>query len=645
MIKSQFTTNLSPIFKLLDWWFSSDSQTCIILPSYHSDKNSDYCSIIIRVRTMADCSGVTGTAIDRAAQAIVGHGGGNIGKDLVSGMLGHGIRQQQQHPFTSLPTTAPTQLPEPPAAAVMAAAAATTTTSSTSIPSWMENSNVAVTPNYIARPLQHQHPAILPPGSSDASFSHDQSSAPFPLHRMMQHHHNFGTIASMQQSHQHMALLQQQQAAMMIQHQQRQILWMQQQQNQMLQQQKQRATVQDRNVVERGHEGIIKPVSIEELAVAWADVQQQEEQHGGTVGHEGSVQPAGIEELAAAWAKAQVEYGEDEDPSNLWSGAERDGNGEYQFQTPRSEGDPQQPQPDWMAEGMREFERGNIRAAMAAFENEIRNNNPDNATAWRYLGKCHAENDMDREAIQCLEQAVDRDPYNAEALLDLGVSYVNELNHDAALKNLKAWITHNPKFAGLEVGDDLYGSSSLQQLHDSSSAFDEVQRLLLSALEYHAIDQNHESSPRADILEALGVVYNVSRDYEAAVDALRQACALRPNDYQLWNKLGATLANSNKCEEALVMYTRALQIKPKYARAWLNMAISYSNLNQYDEAARCYLQTLSLNPTAVHCWSYLRIALSTAERLDLLPLAASQNLYALHDHYDFVLYDEQGNPS
>jgi peroxin-5 len=606
---------------------------------------------------MADCSGVTGTAIDRAARAIVGNsgGGGGIGKELVSGILGHGIHQQQQ-PFTALPTIAPIQLPEPPTLAMMAAATTTTTTTSTRNPNnnWMVNPSVAVrSSNYKPHPLQQQHPAMLSPGHAmDASFYQEQqSNTPFPLHRTMQRHPNFGTIASIQQSHQHMAFMQQQQqqqAAMMIQHQQRQILWMHQhqQQQQILQQQKQNAHVQERKAVERGHEGIVKPVSIEELAVAWADVQQQEEQqHGGIVGHEGSVQPAGIEELAAAWAKAQVEYGDDEDPSNMWTGAEQYENEQYQFQTPPSEDDPQQPQRDWMTEGMREFERGNIRAAIVAFENVIRNNNPDNAAAWRYLGKCHAENDMDREAIQCLEQAVDRDPYNAEALLDLGVSYVNELNHDAALKNLKAWITHNPKFVGLDIGDDLYGSSSLERLHDSSSAFDEVQRLLLSALEYHAMDQKDESSSRADILEALGVVYNVSRDYDAAVDALQKACALRPNDYQLWNKLGATLANSNQCEEALAMYTRALQIKPKYARAWLNMAISYSNLNQYDEAARCYLQTLSLNPAAVHCWSYLRIALSSAERLDLVALAASQNLHALHDHYDFVLYDEHGNQS
>jgi tetratricopeptide (TPR) repeat protein len=36
-------------------------------------------------------------------------------------------------------------------------------------------------------------------------------------------------------------------------------------------------------------------------------------------------------------------------------------------------------------------------------------------------------------------------------------------------------------------------------------------------------------------------------------------------------QLGATLANSQRSEEALPAYQRALALKPKYARAWLNM--------------------------------------------------------------------------
>jgi peroxin-5 len=221
-----------------------------------------------------------------------------------------------------------------------------------------------------------------------------------------------------------------------------------------------------------------------------------------------------------------------------------------------------------------------------------------------------------------------------EALLALGVSYVNELNHTKALANLKQYITNNPKYAGLELEDagegDVYGEASAD---GTDSGFQEVQNLLLKALQF-------DSSDSADVWEALGVAANVSRDYETAVDAFHKAIEARPEDYQLWNKLGATLANSNQSDKALPAYYKALQFKPKYARAWLNMAISHSNLQDYDEAARCYLQTLSLNPAAVHCWSYLRVALSCSERWDLIPLAASQDLNAFKGHFDFVMYDK-----
>jgi len=114
----------------------------------------------------------------------------------------------------------------------------------------------------------------------------------------------------------------------------------------------------------------------------------------------------------------------------------------------------------------------------------------------------------------------------------------------------------------------------------------------------------------------------------------------RSNDYQLWNKLGATLANGNQSEKALTAYHKAIQFKPKYARAWLNMAISHSNLHNHNEAARCYLQTLSLNPGASHCWTYLRMTLSSCERWDLLPLVFSHDLDGFLDHFDFVTYKE-----
>lgn len=292
----------------------------------------------------------------------------------------------------------------------------------------------------------------------------------------------------------------------------------------------------------------------------------------------------------------------------------------------------QQPDKDWMKEAQDLFERGEIKAAIEYCETELQLNNEHNAKAWYLLGKCHAEQDEDSKAIACLERSVEMDPYSPPALLALGVSHVNELNHGRALLYLQNWMTHNPKYAGLDIPDatnDLYGDSSTTK---KETAFEEAQRLLLTAMEHDPTD--------AQVHEALGVVYNVSRDYDAAISSFQKALELSSSQqsYSLWNKLGATLANANRSDEALPHYHSSLLNRPKYARAWLNMAISHSNLKNYDEAARCYLQTLSLNPSARHCWSYLRIALTCSEKWDLIPLAAKQDLEAFAQHYDFVQY-------
>jgi peroxin-5 len=337
------------------------------------------------------------------------------------------------------------------------------------------------------------------------------------------------------------------------------------------------------------------------------------------LGHEGYVEGASIDQLAAAWAQAEEEAGAD---------ARRQQ--EYEFS------DLSAPHPDedalrrtnYFDEGMKHFDAGNMTEAIRAFETELRHVDADNSDAWRMLGRCHAENDQDRKAIACLERAVDRDPYSVEALLLLGTSYVNELDHPRALRNLKSWATHNPTYAGMEL-PSAEGAASPEERE--RTALEEAKKLLEKAIEV-------DPTQAADAMEALGVVCNVSREYDAAIDHFRKAIDLRPDDYQLHNKLGATLANSNRSDEALPAYHKALQLKPKYARAWLNMAISHANLHSYDEAARCYLQTLSLNPAATHVWSYLRIALTCAERWDLLPLAASQNLAGFKEHFDFVQY-------
>jgi len=535
---------------------------------------------------MADC-GATGTALDRTARAVFSDP--NASKH-VAALIGHMGLSSVPMGLETVPDTVSLGNPT-----VM------------SSHSKLDSVSSPVHELRYSDPLQHRHQPSMHPAMAQQQHM---------MAMMAQQQHQMQAMVAMQQQHH-----QQQQARARL-DQSQETAWQDGLDQATKQALREHLAALDEDVATVGHEGIVHDQSFEALAAAWA----QAENEISTTRHEEVTQDPSIETLSAAWAQAEEDYRntfEVEDAVNLASTAQHVPQ-TYEFiNTER----PVEPDRDWMADGQRHFAAGNIRQAIHAFEMELQHKDGDNATAWRMLGRCHAENDMDVPAIACLEQAIERDPFSPETLLALGVSCVNELQHEKALQNLKAWITHNSEFAGLELpADDLYsdGSSQLQPL-------EHVQRLLLGALD-------HASEGTASVLEALGVVYNVSRDYDAAVDAFRRALQERPNDYQLWNKLGATLANSGESEKALSAYHEALQRKPKYARAWLNLAISHSNLNQYDEAARCYLQTLSLNPSAVHCWSYLRIALSSMERWDLLSLVSKQDVGTLHEHFDFVTY-------
>ena len=90
------------------------------------------------------------------------------------------------------------------------------------------------------------------------------------------------------------------------------------------------------------------------------------------------------------------------------------------------------------AEGVRLLERGDLKAAIAAFETAVRLD-PEHSEAWCFLGSAQAENEEETNAIAALLKAVAIDPYNLRALMMLGVSYTNDLEERRALTYLKTW--------------------------------------------------------------------------------------------------------------------------------------------------------------------------------------------------------------
>ncbi|KAJ8409411.1 hypothetical protein AAFF_G00228120, partial [Aldrovandia affinis] len=107
-------------------------------------------------------------------------------------------------------------------------------------------------------------------------------------------------------------------------------------------------------------------------------------------------------------------------------------------------------------------------------------------------------------------------------------------------------------------------------------------------------------------------------------------------DYLLWNRLGATLANGDRSEEAVVAYAKALELQPGFIRSRYNLGISYINLGAHREAVGNFLMALkqqrrsrSHQLMSSNIWAALRIALSMMDRLDLFQAASVEDLDSL----------------
>lgn len=62
----------------------------------------------------------------------------------------------------------------------------------------------------------------------------------------------------------------------------------------------------------------------------------------------------------------------------------------------------------------------------------------------------------------------------------------------------------------------------------------------------------------ADVHIVLGVLYNLSREYDKAIESFQTSLKLKPRDYSLWNKLGATQANSVQSADAIFAYQQVI---------------------------------------------------------------------------------------
>ncbi|KDN51389.1 hypothetical protein K437DRAFT_290154 [Tilletiaria anomala UBC 951] len=274
--------------------------------------------------------------------------------------------------------------------------------------------------------------------------------------------------------------------------------------------------------------------------------------------------------------------------------------------------------------------------------------NPTDANAWLDLGVKEQENERETHAIAALCRAVELDPKLRDAWLALAVSYTNENDRSQAFEAIEQWIQGSDQYA--EVVRQHRGDGKA----DSPANMTPLQRhnALTDTLIALARHGSAAGQVDADVQIALGVLFNASEEYDKAVDCFASALSVRPEDWLLYNRLGATLSNSGKSSEAMSYYHHALSLQPSFVRCHFNLSISCLNLKLYQDAAEHIYSALSIQASqsahlqpatdgkeagvgSTSLWETFRVALELMGRPDLANLCSARDI-SVFDPTDLV---------
>ncbi len=158
------------------------------------------------------------------------------------------------------------------------------------------------------------------------------------------------------------------------------------------------------------------------------------------------------------------------------------------------------------------------------------------AMAMERMGHLH-------KALAMYERAFALDPKDADLILDLGLSAMNQKMHDWAEKMFRLYIEARP---------------------DSPLGYNNLGGLLCK-----------------------------SGRVSTGIETLRAAIFRMPEHAILWNTLATSLAEDGRCEESLIFYQEGIRLDPKFPRAWHNLGYAYSHLGRLEEAMDCYEKSLA----------------------------------------------------
>jgi len=95
---------------------------------------------------------------------------------------------------------------------------------------------------------------------------------------------------------------------------------------------------------------------------------------------------------------------------------------------------------------------------------------------------------------------------------------------------------------------------------------------------------------------------------QIAVDALKNATRIEPNNSILWNDLGFAYSQVDRFDGEINAYHQDIKVQPECKTAWHNLTTSYYNQKDWEKLVRLCKEALDRTPFQAHIWSDLGYA-------------------------------------
>ena len=168
----------------------------------------------------------------------------------------------------------------------------------------------------------------------------------------------------------------------------------------------------------------------------------------------------------------------------------------------------------------------------------------------------------------------------AMTLTEQGIDYLKEGDYEKGIATLRIALLRDPA-----DGTALFNlAMALSDQGTLDESVDLLERLLSA----------HPSHAHGWV--ALGVAHARRNNDMAAIEALRMAVALNPQDGYSHKNLGAILSHSGAIDESIKHLRCATELLPSDPSTWLNLGLTLEDEDKLDEADEAYLKVLTLDP-------------------------------------------------